>query len=112
LAAGNVVIHKSPLKSGEVAEFGFDDNSPNLKVYPNPFSKYLRFEFVSPEAVDARIDIFDVTGRMVKTIFEQPIEGGVSYEAEFKPETEVSDMYIYRMVMGDAFYNGTVTYKK
>jgi hypothetical protein len=49
---------------------------------------------------------------MVKTIFEQPIEGGVSYEAEFKPETEVSDMYIYRMVMGDAFYNGTVTYKK
>jgi hypothetical protein len=41
----------------------------NLKVYPNPFSEKLRFEFVSPESVNARIDLYDMTGRMVKTIF-------------------------------------------
>jgi hypothetical protein len=49
---------------------------------------------------------------MLKTIFEQPLEGDVYYEAEFKPETVVSGMYIYRMVMGDAVYNGKVVYKK
>lgn len=112
LAAGNLVIHKSPLKSGEVAEFGIDGNSPDLKVYPNPFSKTLRFEFVSPAAADARIDLYDVTGRLVKTIFEEPIEGGVSYEAEFSPEAEVSAMYIYRMVIGNMVYNGKATFKK
>jgi hypothetical protein len=84
----------------------------NLKVYPNPFSEKLRFEFVSPESVNARIDLYDMTGRMVKTIFEQSIEGGVSYEAEFIPEAIISGMYIYRMVMGEAVYNGKVVFEK
>ena len=84
----------------------------DLKVYPNPFSEKLRFEFVSPESVNARIDLYDMTGRMVKTIFEQPIEGGVNYEAEFRPEAIISGMYIYRVTMGEAIYNGKVTLKK
>jgi hypothetical protein len=84
----------------------------DLKVYPNPFSDRLRFEFVFPESVNARIDLYDMTGRMVKTIFEQPVEGGVSYEAEFRPEAIISGMYIYRVIMGDAVYNGKVIFKK
>ena len=84
----------------------------DLKVYPNPFSDRLRFEFMSPESVDARIDLFDMTGRLVKTVFEQPIEGGVNYEADFKPETMISGIYIYRMTMGESVYNGKVIFKK
>jgi hypothetical protein len=53
-----------------------------------------------------------MTGRLVKTIFEQPIEGGVNYEADFKPETIISGMYIYRMTMGETVYNGKVVFKK
>ncbi len=89
-------------------EVGYAD----LKVYPNPFSEKLRFEFVSPEAVNARIELYDMTGRMVKTIFEQPINGGISYEAEFRPETIISGMYIYRVILGEAIYNGKVVFKK
>jgi hypothetical protein len=84
----------------------------DLKVYPNPFSDRLRFEFVSPESVNARIDLYDMTGRLVKTIFEQPVESGVSYEADFRPETIVSGMFIYRVTMGEAMYNGKVVFKK
>ena len=84
----------------------------DLKVYPNPFSDRLRFGFVYPESVNARIDLYDMTGRMVKTIFEQPIEGGVSYEAGFRPDAIISGMYIYRVRMGEAIYNGKVTFKK
>ena len=83
-----------------------------LKVYPNPFSDRLRFEFVATEDVNARIDMYDMSGRMVKTIFEQPVQADMSYEAEFKPETTISGMYIYRMVMGDAVYNGKVVFRK
>ena len=86
--------------------------SADLKVYPNPFSDKLRFEFVSPESVNARIDLYDMTGRTVKTIFEQTVEGGVSYEAEFEPENSISGMYIFRMTMGDAIYIGKVIFKK
>jgi chorismate mutase len=84
----------------------------DLKVYPNPFSDKLRFEFVSPESVNARIDLYDMTGRMVKTIFEQPVEGGVSYEADFKPNSVISGMYFYHIVMGKTVYNGKVIFKK
>jgi hypothetical protein len=83
-----------------------------LNVYPNPFSEKLRFEFVSPESVNARIDLYDMTGRLVKTIFEQPVVGGASYEAEFRPETIISGMYIYRVIMGETVYNGKVVFKK
>jgi len=100
-------------KSSEIAtNISPDVEKANLKVYPNPFSDKLRFEFVSPVSVNARIDLYDMTGRMVKTIFEQPIEGGVSYEAEFRPETVISGMYIYRMILGEAIFNGKVVFKK
>jgi hypothetical protein len=100
-------------KSAEIATgITPDIELADLKVYPNPFSDRLRFEFVSPESVNARIDLYDMTGRMVKTIFEQPIEGGVSYEADFKPETIISGMYIYRVTLGESVYNGKVVFKK
>jgi hypothetical protein len=113
LGGGSIVIHTPKTKS---AEIGADVNpfaeQSDLKVYPNPFADRLRFEFVSPESVNARIDLYDMTGRLVKTIFEQPVEGGVSYEAEFRPETIISGMYFYRVQMGEAIYNGKAVFKK
>jgi hypothetical protein len=100
-------------KSAEIATIIKSDiELTNVKVYPNPFTNILRFEFVSLEPVNARIDLYDMTGRIVKTIFEQPVESGVSYEAEFRPEIIISGMYIYRVIMGDAVYNGKVVLKK
>ena len=102
-------------KSAETVTSTFDTPQMelgDLKVYPNPFSDRLRFEFSAPESVNARIDLYDMTGRMVKTIFEQAIEGGVNYQAEFKPEATVSGMYIYRMTMGEKVYNGKVVFRK
>jgi len=53
-----------------------------------------------------------MTRCFVKTIFEQAIEGGVSYEAELRPKTIISAMYFYRMTLGEAIYNGKVVFKK
>jgi hypothetical protein len=53
-----------------------------------------------------------MTGHLEKNIFEQPIEGGASYEARFRPEAIISGMYIYRVAMGEAMYNGKMTFKK
>jgi hypothetical protein len=67
---------------------------------------------VARESVNARIDLYDMTGRLVKTIFEQPVEADVWYEAEFRPETEISGIYIYRVTMGENITNGKVIFKK
>ncbi len=103
----------STVKSAEIATGIVPDvEYASLKVYPNPFSSELRFEFESPETANARIDLYDMTGRKVKTIFEQPVEGGVLYNAEFKPDAVVSGMYFYRITLGEAVFNGKVLYKK
>jgi hypothetical protein len=105
----------SGLKAGDIAtdvDISPELGVAELNVYPNPFSESLKFEFVSPESVNARIYLYDMTGRLVKTIFEQSVEGGVSYEVEFRPEIIVSGMFIYRVILGEAVYNGKVVFKK
>ena len=109
LGGGSIVIHTKKNKSGFIEpEFEY----VNLNVYPNPFTDRVQFEFVSPEPVNARIDVYDMTGRMVKTVFEGPVEGGVNYNAEFKPQSEISGFYLYRMTLGEAVYNGKLIYNK
>lgn len=108
-----IQVVDSKTKAAEIAtEIKPEVELIDLKVYPNPFSEKLRFEFVSPESVDARIDLYDMTGRLVKNIFEQPIEGGTRYEAEFRPDAIISAIYFYRVILGDAIYNGKVIFKK
>ena len=45
----------------------------------------------------ARINLYDVTGRMVQTVFDNEVKAGVEYNAEFTPSTKVSGIYIYHM---------------
>src|SRR5680860_84496 len=75
-----VTDSKNKNKAAEIAtapepEFKYSD----LKVYPNPFNDRVRFEFISPESVNAQITIYDMIGRKVETVFEGPVEGGVFY---------------------------------
>ena len=85
---------------------------PELKVYPNPFSENLQFEFVSPVDAQARIDIYDIAGRTVNTVFDERIYKGVTYNPVFIPDTNVSGIYFYRVIMGKSVFNGKVMYKK
>jgi hypothetical protein len=83
----------------------------DLKVYPNPFSERLRFEFVSPVDAPLRIVIYDITGRMVRTVFDSWVEVGVAYNSEFDPENIISGIYIYKIIMGESVYTGKAIYK-
>ena len=113
ISGGSIVIQVSKIKAAEITSAIVPDiEFADLKVYPNPFTSELRFEFVSPETVNAQIDLYDMTGRKVQTVFEQPVEGGVLYNAEFKPSEVVSGMYFYRVTLGEVVYNGKVLYKK
>ena len=83
-----------------------------FKAYPNPFTDRVMFEFVPAADAQARIDMYDLTGRLVKTVFDQQVEAGVQYQAAFKPVTEVGGTYIYRMVLGNSVQTGKVVYTK
>ena len=84
----------------------------DLKVYPNPFSEKLNFEFVSPVDDHVLIQMFDMTGRMVNTVFDNQVNAGIIYNTEFKPASLITGMYFYRMTLGENVFVGKVIYKK
>lgn len=84
----------------------------NWKVYPNPFSESLHFEFMSPVDTKAQIKIFDNTGRIIKTIFNNPVKADVTYHAEFTPTTSTSGFYLFQIVIGSEIFNGKAIYKE
>lgn len=47
-----------------------------LNPYPNPFNEYTRIEFISKDADNARVEIFDILGRKVKTLFNAELSAG------------------------------------
>ncbi len=117
LTKGNTQVHAGPTNQEKAAEIttaiepGMVEGA-ELKVYPNPFSERVRFEFVSPVATQAKIDVYDMTGRHVQTIFDDFVKENTRYNAAFKPEVSVSGMYFYRMQLGDAIYNGKMIYQR
>ena len=113
LASASEVLTVSRTKSIEIATAANPVNEyADLKVYPNPFSDKLHFKFISPVDAQVRIDLYDVTGQLVKTVFDNWVEKGVLYNTEFIPKTMVSEMYFYRTIIGKSVFNGNVLYKK
>jgi hypothetical protein len=115
LTGGNLVVHSgfslTTNKSAKIEPvIAPEIPDPYLKVYPNPFNDRVRFEFISPEAVNAQIDIFDLNGRLVETIFKSPVESNVLNNAEFKSQSDIRVMYMYRVTLGSKVYTGKVLY--
>lgn len=117
---GNLLIHsgaalESLKKPGVIfneadLQSGIDEMDYN--IYPNPFNEQVYFEFNSPSEVMAIIDIYDMTGRKIKTVFEQEVKADFTYKAEFTPENLVSGMYYYRMQLGQTVINGRLIYNQ
>ncbi|MEZ5107276.1 MAG: T9SS type A sorting domain-containing protein, partial [Draconibacterium sp.] len=83
-----------------------------MKFYPNPFTTKLHFEFMSTEKTHAQIDIFDLTGRKIESIFDSKIDENLIYNVDFNPSDATSTIYIYRVVIGEKIFNGKVVHQK
>lgn len=46
-----------------------------IKIYPNPFDTNIRIEVNLPEAQLLNCEIFDITGKLIKTLYEGVTEG-------------------------------------
>ncbi len=83
----------------------------DLKVYPNPFSTTVHFEFVSGKTAEARLEIFNVTGQKIATLLERRVEKGVLNRIEYKP-VMTPGVLIYRLSLDNEISQGTLIYNK
>ena len=111
--AGNVTVCDPVLTtlSAEVPEqFALEQN------YPNPFNPTTRIEFALPEQTHVRLRIYDVMGREVTTLVDEPVEAG-AYQAEWDGRNAAgqpvaSGPYLYRIEAGAFIEAKTMTLLK
>jgi hypothetical protein len=82
-----------------------------LSIYPNPFSDKLTFSLLPATDNYARIDLYDLNGRFIRTVFNQKVKAGVRYTAIFIPPTQVKAVYVYRANVGRWLWTGKVIYQ-
>jgi hypothetical protein len=77
------------------------DLKPN---YPNPFNPSTQIAFDLPESADVRLTVFDVLGRQVVTLINQPMKAG-THTVSFDAQRLASGVYIYRLEAGSFTMN-------
>lgn len=64
--------------------------------YPNPFNPSTSIQFALPESQQVRLDIFDLSGRLVKTVVNEMRNAGY-YTLQVNASALSSGMYFYRL---------------
>jgi hypothetical protein len=113
ISGGSIMIHSAKTKSSLDAYQGNPGPvQPGITIYPNPFTEELNFEFAVMEDSGVVIEIFDMTGRKVNTVFEDEGKGMVRHNVKFTGADIVEGVYFYRITIGDTVYNGKVIHVK
>jgi hypothetical protein len=73
--------------------------------FPNPFNPSTTISFDLPEDVSVRIDIFDVSGRRIRTLLNEPKVAG-SFQVVWNGNDDngnlvASGLYVYRIHTGN-----------
>lgn len=77
-----------------------NERSFNLTSYPNPFSTETTVSFSLPEAGLTSLEIFDVTGRSVKTVVDDIFYSKGEHRIKIQSAELPSGIYFYRLVSG------------
>ncbi len=81
-----------------------DDDAPRAtrleNVAPNPFNPLTTIRFTLAKPGDAQLAVFDLAGRRVATLVDEPLAAG-SYAATFDGTRYASGVYLCRLQAGD-----------
>ena len=95
LGRGFITGMEGPLADAPVITFELAQN------YPNPFNPATTIEYRLGGVTPVKLKVFDVLGREVATLVNQPQSAGV-YRYTFDGRNHASGIYFYRLEAGDA----------
>jgi Leucine-rich repeat (LRR) protein len=106
-----ISIRKSR-KSAEMVSILQGDPESNLMVYPNPFNERLSFEFDSPGNADVKLDIYNISGSKLQTVFDGHIMDEGPVKLEYVADRVTSQMVIYKLIIDGEVIMGKAVYNK
>ena len=86
----------SPTSVREIApiEFALKQN------YPNPFNPSTEIKFSVETTDHARLEVYNIVGQRVVTLFDDVAEAGQYYKVRFDAGRMASGVYFYRLASG------------
>jgi len=108
LGGGSIVIHKAnekAPKSIQIANFG-------LNVYPNPFTDHIYFDLQLMTNSKVRLEIYDIRGSKIATVYNDIVVANVGYRFEYVPENFYRGALSYRLIVDERqMFSGTLIHK-
>ena len=111
---GSIIIHNvKGKKSAEISsETEVITKDFEFKVWPNPFVKQLNFEFTSPQSTHAVLEIYDINGARITSLFDKHIQANQKIAIKYLPVSITSGFYIYRLQLGDQVFVDQLIYNE
>lgn len=107
--SGNTVA-EATLKSNSMLENKLYSET-QLRVWPNPFTDRVFFEFSPESDTHVRFEIFNITGKKMATLFNQEVQKHQIYRLEFSPKNIHENIFIYRLQTGTTVKTGKLIVK-
>jgi hypothetical protein len=118
LGDGQLIIH-SGLSFGDTSHAAVNDNHENalaaefgVKAYPNPFTDHVYFDLQLRTDSRVRLEIFDINGSKIATLFDDIALAFNRYQLEYTPEGVSSKVILYRLIIDDEIaFSGKLIHK-
>ncbi len=109
-ACGTIKVCEFPggIRFDESAITEVPDGSGYLNAFPNPFTGTTHISYMIPEPGHVSIGVYDMAGRILLNLLEEPAEGGFIYETELDGATLQDGIYFLIMETD----TGVITTKK
>jgi hypothetical protein len=108
LIYGDTIAIDKISSSGEVLVGVKDITTPAdftlSQNYPNPLNPTTMISYELPEAQNISLQIFDITGRLVETLYNGYKEAG-HWDVTWNASDQSSGVYIYRLQVGDQSFS-------
>jgi hypothetical protein len=82
-----------------INEWSTSQNEFGLKVYPNPFTDHLCFELQLEKDAKVRLEIFNIKGYKVATVFSDDVKAFNYYRIDYTPENNSTGVILYRLII-------------
>jgi hypothetical protein len=83
------------------------DSRTNVKAYPNPFSDRVKFLITSAEAGNGSLEVYNMMGQKVKTVYTGFIAAGTQTFELSMPTQQVANL-VYVLRIGDKKMTGKI----
>ncbi len=105
---GNLECEEKARTMNDVAT----ESTLSYKVYPNPFATMAHLEFSSAKNSHVTVELVDLTGRVVKSLFEGDVMKDAANTLEVNSNELRNGIYIMKIKSNDEIYNQRIYIQK